>query len=84
MRAALGRPAARAAFDAMEVVENLARDVEPGLLATGSGRFYGFVIGGAMPATIAADWLASAWDQNAARRFRCPRQASSRRSPARG
>ena len=35
-------------------------------MATGSGRFFAWVVGGALPAAIAADWLVSAWDQNAA------------------
>ena len=35
-------------------------------MAMGSGRFFGFVIGGAVPAAIGADWLVTAWDQNAA------------------
>jgi glutamate/tyrosine decarboxylase-like PLP-dependent enzyme len=48
----------------MEVLEALARDVEPGLAQMGSGRYFGFVIGGALPAALAADWLTSAWDQN--------------------
>ena len=47
------------------VVEHLATALEPGLTAMPSGRFYGFVIGGTHPAALAADWLVSAWDQNA-------------------
>jgi glutamate/tyrosine decarboxylase-like PLP-dependent enzyme len=35
-------------------------------MAMGSPRFFGFVIGGALPVTVAANWLATAWDQNAA------------------
>jgi glutamate/tyrosine decarboxylase-like PLP-dependent enzyme len=50
---------------AADVVRQLAESVEPGLVATPSGRFFGFVIGGASPAALAADWLTSAWDQNA-------------------
>jgi len=47
-----------------EVVDQLAEACEPGLTAMGSGRFFGFVIGGTHPAALAADWLVSAWDQN--------------------
>ena len=47
------------------VVEHLATALEPGLTAMPSGRFYGMVIGGSHPAALAADWLTSAWDQNA-------------------
>jgi glutamate/tyrosine decarboxylase-like PLP-dependent enzyme len=50
---------------AAEVVELLATACEPGLTAMPSGRFFGFVIGGTHPAALAADWLTSAWDQNA-------------------
>jgi glutamate/tyrosine decarboxylase-like PLP-dependent enzyme len=50
---------------ALTVIEELARDVEPGLAQMGSGRYFGFVIGGALPVAVAADWLTSAWDQNA-------------------
>ena len=51
--------------DAAEVVAHMAAALEPGLTAMPSGRFYGMVIGGTHPAGLAADWLVSAWDQNA-------------------
>src|SRR5207237_879522 len=38
----------------------------PATRASASGRFFGFVIGGALPVTVASNWLATAWDQNAA------------------
>jgi glutamate/tyrosine decarboxylase-like PLP-dependent enzyme len=65
VRAALGGPLPEEPADALEVIERLARDADPGLMASPSGRFFGFVIGGSVPAAIAADWLTSAWDQNA-------------------
>ncbi|HTI34032.1 MAG TPA: pyridoxal-dependent decarboxylase [Miltoncostaea sp.] len=52
--------------DPADVVRDLVTRAEPGLMASGSGRFLGWVIGGAMPVTVAADWLVSAWDQNCA------------------
>jgi glutamate/tyrosine decarboxylase-like PLP-dependent enzyme len=51
--------------DPTEVIETLASTADPGLVGTQSGRFFGFVIGGSTPAGIAAEWLTSAWDQNA-------------------
>jgi glutamate/tyrosine decarboxylase-like PLP-dependent enzyme len=46
------------------VIADLVEEAAPGLLAINSPRFFGFVMGGAHPAAVAADWLASAWDQN--------------------
>jgi glutamate/tyrosine decarboxylase-like PLP-dependent enzyme len=48
-----------------EVVDHLATIADPGLIASAGPRFFGFVIGGSLPAALAADWLTSAWDQNA-------------------
>ncbi len=48
-----------------EVVRELVAMAEPGLAATGSGRYFALVTGGSLPAALGADWLVSAWDQNA-------------------
>ncbi|GAA4296101.1 hypothetical protein GCM10023148_57110 [Actinokineospora soli] len=66
LRKALGHPLTDGGVDAGQVVDDLVRDTADGLLATAGGRFYGWVIGGSVPAALAADWLVSAWDQNAA------------------
>jgi glutamate/tyrosine decarboxylase-like PLP-dependent enzyme len=58
--------------DPADVVDELAGVVEPGLMAMASGRFFGWVIGGTLPAALAADWLVSAWDQNSGSRFATP------------
>jgi glutamate/tyrosine decarboxylase-like PLP-dependent enzyme len=57
------------------LIKELASAVEPGLVASPSGRFFGFVFGGAIPATVAADWLTSTWDQNAALAIASPAAA---------
>ncbi len=64
LRSRLGRPLSDQGEDPREVIADLARDVEGGLVASGGPRYFGFVVGGALPAAIAADWLTSAWDQN--------------------
>lgn len=53
-------------MDPAKVIEELVSGAEQGLIAMNSPRFHGWVIGGATPAGIAADWLTAAWDQNTA------------------
>ena len=65
LRSRLGGPLPEGPLDPRDVINQLAEAVEPGLVGSPGGRYFGFVIGGAGPATIAADWLTSAWDQNA-------------------
>ncbi len=63
--AALRRPLPEEGAEPLEVIEELIAGAEPGVVAMPSGRFFGWVIGGVLPATLAADWLTSTWDQNA-------------------
>jgi glutamate/tyrosine decarboxylase-like PLP-dependent enzyme len=63
--AALRRPLPEDGAEPLDVIDELIAGAEPGVLATPSGRFFGWVIGGVLPATLAADWLTSTWDQNA-------------------
>ena len=62
---ALGGPLPDGGGPDVEVVSELIAAAEPGVVGTQTGRYFGFVIGSALPASVAADWLATAWDQNA-------------------
>ena len=66
VRDALGGPLPEHGEDAATVIDTLVAGADPGLVASAGPRHFGFVIGGALPAALAADWLVSAWDQNAA------------------
>ena len=65
--AALDVPFPEAGVPAGAVVEELDRRISPATMAVAGPRFFGFVIGGSLPATVAANLLATAWDQNSAK-----------------
>jgi glutamate/tyrosine decarboxylase-like PLP-dependent enzyme len=65
LKATLGGPLPQEGDDPTRVIEELAAAADPGLIAMAGPRYFGFVIGGSIASTVAADWLVSAWDQNA-------------------
>ncbi len=66
LRTRLSRPLVEEGTNAQQIIDELVSDTSGGLLGTMSGRFFGWVVGGSLPAALAADWLTSTWDQNAA------------------
>ncbi|MCH8058124.1 MAG: aspartate aminotransferase family protein [Proteobacteria bacterium] len=66
LRAKLYKDLTRDGLPPLQVIEELFEDAKDGLLNSAGGRFFGWVLGGTIPVSIAADWLTSAWDQNAA------------------
>ena len=66
LREALGDgPLPDGGADPQAVFDALLAGADAGLVASAGPRYFGFVVGGSLPAALAADWLTSAWDQNA-------------------
>jgi glutamate/tyrosine decarboxylase-like PLP-dependent enzyme len=68
----LGGPLPDAPADPAELLAQLDEIGSPATVATTGGRYFGFVVGGTLPASLAANWLAGAWDQNAAMQLLSP------------
>ena len=65
LRRALATPLPDGPVEPATVIDELIRAADPGIVSTTGPRYFGFVTGGALPATVAAEWLNAVWDQNA-------------------
>jgi glutamate/tyrosine decarboxylase-like PLP-dependent enzyme len=72
----LYQPLPQSGLDPLEIVRLLDTIGSPATVASTGGRFFGLVVGGTLPAALAANWLATAWDQNACFRFSSPISAA--------
>ena len=75
LRASLGGPLPETPTAPEQVIDDLVRNAEPGILGSTNPRFFGWVIGGTLPVALAADWLTSTWDQNGATNATAPAEA---------
>jgi glutamate/tyrosine decarboxylase-like PLP-dependent enzyme len=75
LQSRLAHPLSENGLAAEKVIDELVKDVEGGLIGSAGGRFFAWVIGGSVPASVAADWLTSTWDQNAAMFATSPAEA---------
>jgi len=61
----MGGPLPLRGEDPVQVIEHLSKTADAGLVASAGPRYFGFVTGVALPVAVAAEWLATVWDQNA-------------------
>ncbi len=82
VRADFRRPLAEAGRPAADVIDELIAVADPGIVASAGPRYFGFVVGGALPAATAAEILAAGWDQNAWNSVLSPTTAAAEQAAA--